>query len=465
NLSNGPDGALYVVDMYRGVIQHRNYVTSFLRDQVERRGLEQPIHKGRIWRIVPKAGGVVPPVLRLSRATASEAAAALAHPSGTVRDLALQHLVQQRTRDAERAVRAQLEHDRAAVRTAALSALAGLGLWTDSEVRRFVRDLDPGVQSFAWQHAGAPLARRDNHVWQAIERIDAFAPPTVRWHAALAVGDALRHEDLDVARAEPRGVATAAHPRIGAVLAILAGRGDEAARRRWRAAVVDLSRRAMRSRDADSQRALLALAGRTDSTAMRRALLEGASKALPNGDRRVGWLDLGGTPAQLVSLGQHPDERTRGHAQTLLGAVRIGGAAAPGAVTSLTADEKARVERGAVVFRGACAACHQLDGSGQRGLAPPLRDSEWVTGPADRLVRIALHGVRGPIEVDGERWDLEMPGQSHLSDAELAQVLSYLRRAFGHQASCVDEAAVQQVRKRTRRRAAAWTAAELLGEK
>ncbi|MGC6486962.1 MAG: PVC-type heme-binding CxxCH protein, partial [Planctomycetota bacterium] len=55
DLKNGPDGALYVVDMYRGVIQHRNYVTSFLRDQVEKRGLEQPVHMGRIWRIVPKA--------------------------------------------------------------------------------------------------------------------------------------------------------------------------------------------------------------------------------------------------------------------------------------------------------------------------------------------------------------------------------------------------------------------------
>ncbi|MEC8652615.1 MAG: cytochrome c, partial [Planctomycetota bacterium] len=141
------------------------------------------------------------------------------------------------------------------------------------------------------------------------------------------------------------------------------------------------------------------------------------------------------------------------------------GAAAPGAVTSLSAGEKARVERGAVVFRGACAACHQLDGRGQEGLAPPLRDSEWVTGPPERLVRIALHGVRGPIEVDGKSWDLEMPGQGHLSDQELAQVLSYLRRAFGHQASCVDQDAVKAVRKRAKKRSGAWTATELLGKK
>ena len=53
NLFNGPDGALYVVDMYRGLIQHRTYVTTYLRKQVEERHLERPVGMGRIYRIVP----------------------------------------------------------------------------------------------------------------------------------------------------------------------------------------------------------------------------------------------------------------------------------------------------------------------------------------------------------------------------------------------------------------------------
>lgn len=483
NLSNGPDGALYVVDMYRGVIQHRNYVTSFLRHQVEKRGLEQPIHKGRIWRIVPKADLPVASMPELSKATPSVVAAALAHDSGTVRDLALQHLVQHGMQAALPDVRALLAHERAAVRIAALSAIQGLGAWTDSEVRRFVRDADAGVRSFAWQHAGAALARHDNHVWTAMDQLDAEIEANVRWHAALAVGDALRHDDLDDERAEPRAmrrltrfvlddpadavlracVATAAHPQIGAVLEGLAAAG--AVSKDLRGAMVDLSRRAMRSRDRDAQQAVLSLAGMAGGDDVRGALLQGAAAALPKGNRRIGWLDLGETPPQLASLSKHDDGRVRRHAQALLGAVRVGGQTVPGAVTSLTAAEKAMVQKGAVVFRGACAACHQLDGRGQQGLAPPLRDSEWVTGPAERLVKIALHGVRGPIEVDGSTWDLEMPGQGHLSDKELAQVLSYLRRAFGHQASCIEPKQVQQERKRAKKRGAAWTAAELLGKK
>lgn len=485
DLKNGPDGALYVVDMYRGVIQHRNYVTSFLRDQVEKRGLEQPVHKGRIWRVVPKVATQAPPPPRLAQAAPAEVAAALAHPNGAVRDLALQHLVQRDLRAALPAVRALLTHGRAAVRIAALAAVEGLGDWRVGDSRRFVRDADAGVQSFAWQRAGAGLARHDGHLWKALERLDATAPANVRWHAALAVGDALRHDDLDEGRALPRGVrwladlvltapadatlrgcvAAAAHPHLVDVIAAVQAGSAGGVRAEVAAAVEDLARRATRSRDAATQRRLLTLAQQGSELALRRALLKGAASALPKGARRVGWLQLGDATRALAALSADEDAQVRRRAQELLGAVRVGGDAAPSVVASLTEAEQARVRKGAVVFRGACAACHQLDGRGQPGLAPPLRDSEWVTGPAERLVRIALHGVRGPIEVDGRTWDLEMPGQGHLSDQELAQVLSYLRRAFGHEAACVEPQAVQRERKRARRRAGAWTATELLGKK
>ena len=483
DLKNGPDGALYVVDMYRGVIQHRNYVTSFLRDQVEKRGLEQPVHKGRIWRVVPKAAAAVVAAPQLSSATPDEVAVALAHHNGAVRDLALQRLVQHELQSAVPTVRAQLEDARPAVRIAALAALDGLGAWSRSETRRYTRDPDPGVRCFAWQRAGAALARHDGHLWKTVERLGADAPANERWHVALAIADALAHEDLETPRAEDRAlrslaalvlaspddaalrgcVAAAGSRHLGDVLArVLAEAEDGDA---LRGAVADLARRATRSRDQDAQRQVLKLAGQAAPLALRRALLRGAAGALPKGNRRVGWLQLGEAPRALTTLSGHGDAELRRHAQALLGAVRVGGAVAPGVVTSLSDAEKAMVQKGAVVFRGACAACHQLDGRGQPGLAPPLRDSEWVTGPSERLVRIALHGVRGPIEVDGRTWDLEMPGQGHLSDRELAEVLSYLRRAFGHQASCVTPKAVKQERKRAGGRAGAWTATELLGKK
>jgi hypothetical protein len=73
--------------------------------------------------------------------------------------------------------------------------------------------------------------------------------------------------------------------------------------------------------------------------------------------------------------------------------------------------------------------------SGCRASRAPLSESDWVLGAPERLMRIALHGVRGPDRGERITWNLDMPGQGHLSDEELAQVLSYLRRTFGHRAS------------------------------
>ncbi len=53
-LATGPDGALYVADMYRGLVQHGEYVTPYLREQTLKRKLDAPVHCGRIWKLVPK---------------------------------------------------------------------------------------------------------------------------------------------------------------------------------------------------------------------------------------------------------------------------------------------------------------------------------------------------------------------------------------------------------------------------
>ena len=66
-------------------------------------------------------------------------------------------------------------------------------------------------------------------------------------------------------------------------------------------------------------------------------------------------------------------------------------------------------EPGQIQFQSYCAACHQYDGQ-RMGDAPALAGSQWVTGPASRLIRIVLHGVRSPMVVDGKTYDREMPG-------------------------------------------------------
>ena len=92
-LSNAPDGTLYVVDMYHGIIQHRDYITEYLRDQILSRKLEAPIGYGRIYRIVHSSTrrGRRP---SLSKQTPAELVDLLSHPNGWLRDTAQRLLVE-----------------------------------------------------------------------------------------------------------------------------------------------------------------------------------------------------------------------------------------------------------------------------------------------------------------------------------------------------------------------------------
>lgn len=121
-------------------------------------------------------------------------------------------------------------------------------------------------------------------------------------------------------------------------------------------------------------------------------------------------------------------------------------------------------EPGLTHFQSYCAACHQYDGQGV-GDAPPLDGSPWVTGPEDRLIRIVLHGVRGPMEVSGKTYDREMPGFGPiLSDGDVASLLSFVRRRFGGPGQPIAPAAVSRIRAANQNRTDYWSVEELLKE-
>lgn len=122
-------------------------------------------------------------------------------------------------------------------------------------------------------------------------------------------------------------------------------------------------------------------------------------------------------------------------------------------------------EKGAVAFERHCSACHGSDGSGTEGGPPPLRDSPWVAGPEGALIRIVLHGLRGPIQVGGKTYNLEMPGfAGQLSDGEIAAVLTFVRHRWGGRDPAVAAETVRRLRFQYRGRERSWTAEELAGE-
>lgn len=116
---------------------------------------------------------------------------------------------------------------------------------------------------------------------------------------------------------------------------------------------------------------------------------------------------------------------------------------------------------GAKLFDAYCTACHKYDGQGM-GQAPPLDGSEWVAGPEERLIKIVLHGVRGEMTVQGRTYDREMPGfGAVLSDKQIADLLTIVRRTFGEPSPAITETSVRRVRERHAERRSYWRVEDL----
>jgi mono/diheme cytochrome c family protein len=115
-----------------------------------------------------------------------------------------------------------------------------------------------------------------------------------------------------------------------------------------------------------------------------------------------------------------------------------------------------------------CVACHQASGLGVAGVYPPLAGSEWVTGSEERLIRVLLHGLNGPIQVKGNTYNGLMPafgkvpgGGYNWNNERISQVLSYIRHEWGNNASFITKEQVDAVLKAEAARAKPWTQDEL----
>jgi mono/diheme cytochrome c family protein len=87
---------------------------------------------------------------------------------------------------------------------------------------------------------------------------------------------------------------------------------------------------------------------------------------------------------------------------------------------------------GAQVFDDTCIACHEADGKGKPGKFPPLAGNRDLFLAPDFPVLVALNGIRGPLDVDGQSFDNVMPPFDFLSDAEIAAVIKYVRSQWGN---------------------------------
>lgn len=120
-----------------------------------------------------------------------------------------------------------------------------------------------------------------------------------------------------------------------------------------------------------------------------------------------------------------------------------------------------QLAKGQALYEVSCASCHQPEGQGLDGVAPPLAGTHWPSDSTPRLARIILHGLRGPITVAGTEYNLEMPAMGFFADEDIAAILTYLRFTWGQPAQPVTPKAIRQIRTKTRARTDSWTLREL----
>ncbi|TXK50532.1 c-type cytochrome [Pontibacter qinzhouensis] len=398
NLYSGPDGALYVLDMYRGIIQHKHFLTDYLAQEIMQRSLNQPLSCGRIYRIVPKGKKVKPVLLPQDP---EKLVRLLQHSNGWVRDRSQQLLIDKKQVQAIPALRQLLHQAQQPLpRLHALWTLEGLDALQETDVLPLLQHPDWPVRMQALSTLPSVLTRKNYRKYvpalqQLLQQNDTLAAPVIAYLAntiqpfSKASSDGLLQTLL---KQYPNNNFVA-----DALISNLQGREE-----------------------AFYQKAL----------------------AIHNDSCLALCLKL----EQVIAA--KAEAKTRQNQELV----------------------DRQFPRGAALYVSHCQSCHGADGGGMKALAPPLNKSEWVTGSENRLIPILLHGLTGPILVNGKLYQApeingDMPAfgnNSELSDKDLAELASYIRRSWNNKATHISEQKVTSIRQKYTGRQNAFTMDELL---
>ncbi|MEO8473985.1 MAG: cytochrome c [Chryseolinea sp.] len=109
-------------------------------------------------------------------------------------------------------------------------------------------------------------------------------------------------------------------------------------------------------------------------------------------------------------------------------------------------DLKASTERGKEIYATQCITCHQEQGEGIEGVYPPIAKSDYLMADKKRSIQQLLKGLSGEIKVNGKGYDGVMNSFETLSDAEISDVLNYVRNSFGNKGPAVTPDEVRSTR-------------------
>ena len=481
HMATGPDGALYIADMYRGLIQHKAYVTPYLKEQSLARDLVKPINRGRIWRIVPQ-NWKAHKTKKLSEASPDELVAELSNSDGWHRDMAQRLLIERNNKKIGAALtNMALKGESQLGRFHALWTLDGLKLSNPTMLFGLLTDPNALVSA------------------TALRLLEPFAKTDKTIRAKLGTQLLSRWEQAPIEQILQMTFAAGVLERSASqqLLANIVGRYGESA------LIRDAALSSLQNQEfAFLQRLLkspqwqthepskeIFVEMLTTSVVRKRnpAELTTLLTLLDTKTESLGWqeksiltsMSIAGSTSKMkpIKLASAPDLLTRSSHKvdpTRLASLETmfewpGHMVAKNSVVKknlLNDDEQKLFASGRQLYLNTCSGCHGTDGAGLARFAPPLIGSEWVLGDEKRLALILLHGMEGPVEINKRIYDQPdilpvMPAHSTMDDASITSILMYIRNEWGNNAGPIGKRTVGMTRVTAQGRVIPWTAKEL----
>lgn len=396
NLYNGPDGALYIVDMYRGIIQHKTYLTPYLKNEIKERSLTQPLSFGRIYKVIPKNKKSRPVRLPDDK---SQLIKMLGHQNGWVRNKAQQLLVDAGDKNIAPQLRKLLKNSgqpRASIH--AMWTMEGLGILNKEDIWPFFTSSDWNLRMQALSLSRSVISKENykdfvTQFKQFINDKDVLAAPYIAFLA----------------------------PTI-------------------------------KPFSSDAHKSLLLNLGKAFGSDL--YVSDAIISALKNQEDAYYQEFTSSNPDTALVINKRL-KKVMADAEK---------------AKNKKADLALQFPRGASIFKSFCQTCHGPDGNGVTSLAPPLNNSEWVTGDKHRLNAIILYGLTGPIQIGNKLYKSpeingEMPGiasNDEFSDSDIAQLLNYIRNSWNNKGDLIQPGDVKEIRDKFKDRQKPFTMEELI---
>jgi mono/diheme cytochrome c family protein len=367
NLFNGPDGAMYVVDMHRGIMEYRAFATPYYNNGIAGKKLDILLNAGRILRIKNKAKelGKIPNLTNLS---ARELIALLKSANGWVRDKAQQLII--------------LRQNKSVI----------------PELVRLAQDSKNTVTAI---HALHTLEGLNVLSFKLLFQVAGYAEPMLSAHALLLLQKYNITNNVKAMAALARDLFNKNNPVINLYLALSLGPWNKV-----------------------SPDTFLPILAKISATYSDKAIYQEAAISSLNGFEKrfqeVIRRKVNKNSSQLLDTLLAQTIKNRQH----------------GKMNSIFVQVKASMDartNGFELFRTTCAPCHGADGDGVEYVGPPLKGSEYVQGPTDRLAMIILNGLEGPIHINGQlyKFNNTMPNfGNNFTDAQIADIIRYLHNAY-----------------------------------